>query len=176
MRGKLLHLHGAAQTVGITPADAGKTRGCAEFRQSGWDHPRRCGENSRSIGTAQVLPGSPPQMRGKRYPAVDTGRHHGITPADAGKTSFQFMRRTMTGDHPRRCGENHEQPVSSACAVGSPPQMRGKLSPVVSPARVTGITPADAGKTAIPQLIQAGITGSPPQMRGKPPCEQCGGV
>ena len=51
----------------ITPAGAGKTiLYCPSFK-SVWDHPRRCGENFICTFTFAILPGSPPQVRGKPF-------------------------------------------------------------------------------------------------------------
>ena len=67
MRGKLKYDFTQSKTIGITPADAGKT---AQFP---------C-----CVVSAQ---GSPPRMRGK-LGRFDIGRtSERITPADAGKTS-----------------------------------------------------------------------------------------
>ena len=95
----------------------------------------------------RIAAGSPPRMRGKRYPAVDTGRHHGITPADAGKTVNQRKRLNMEEDHPRGCGENIRLSPFAVATRGSPPRMRGKRRFGRSSGIAVGITPADAGKT-----------------------------
>ena len=71
----------------------------------------------------------------------------GITPAGAGKTG-------RTGS-------------SSACNVGSPPQVRGKHIVCCENGRQTGITPAGAGKTRTQTTAPCTWAGSPPQVRGK---------
>ncbi len=75
-------------SIGITPADAGKTvlYNC-EYGGSR-DHPRGCGENPKRVSLRRVLAGSPPRMRGKRYPIYDESYRNRITPADAGKTRW----------------------------------------------------------------------------------------
>ena len=86
MRGKLRASCSAAVQLGITPADAGKTRTLRPSRPKSEDHPRGCGENPIRDRPQERPRGSPPRMRGKR------GQHHcgffflRITPADAGKT------------------------------------------------------------------------------------------
>ena len=50
----------------ITPAGAGKTLQKILQERKVWDHPRRCGENSDSADAVLRMPGSPPQVRGKR--------------------------------------------------------------------------------------------------------------
>ena len=49
----------------ITPAGAGKTRGCNRQFRRGGDHPRRCGENDVRECRTKLNMGSPPRMRGK---------------------------------------------------------------------------------------------------------------
>ena len=87
MRGKLLSNACGSLPARITPAHAGKTRGCAEFRQSGWDHPRACGENCVRLLVSLIQTGSPPRMRGKRINIHSSRLKPGITPAHAGKTA-----------------------------------------------------------------------------------------
>ena len=61
--------------TGITPAGAGKTFLFLLRITIIWDHPRRCGENLGSFVIIVVVPGSPPQVRGKPVPAMQ-----GISP------------------------------------------------------------------------------------------------
>ena len=72
---------------GITPAGAGKT--CSARHRAGQnrDHPRRCGENVVKTENKIVVPGSPPQVRGKRRIPDIRAAFHRITPAGAGKTA-----------------------------------------------------------------------------------------
>ena len=65
MRGKPLFCVMIYKTLGITPADAGKT--LQPFRTSNlfWDHPRGCGENLSALFLMTACTGSPPRMRGK---------------------------------------------------------------------------------------------------------------
>ena len=126
MRGKLtIHVR-YLQTVGITPADAGKTAKKRVRRRYTRDHPRGCGENciSRSIGTVQV--GSPPRMRGKLFFLSMLPLQCRITPADAGKTSVCIICNIFAWDHPRGCGENLKVALCGPVQTGSPPRMRGK--------------------------------------------------
>ena len=109
--------------------------------------------------------GSPPQVRGKlvnyqvKYPATR------ITPAGAGKTAQSRCTMQVERDHPRRCGENHNQGnrqgwdhprrcgenLAAIAEVlgcrGSPPQVRGKPPDFLLIFQNLGITPAGAGKT-----------------------------
>ena len=151
------------------------------------DHPRRCGENVFLLTLNFVPAGSPPQVRGKLYLPVGGSRHKGITPAGAGKTRYPRRRNRNRQDHPRRCGENRADNVQSPFPLGSPPQVRGKLTPAAVDQYGNGITPAGAGKTNHPQgfnllrrdhprrcgensraVYTADVRqGSPPQVRGK---------
>ena len=70
----------------ITPAGAGKTAFGNSVSATGWDHPRRCGENiARRQGTGTTI-GSPPQVRGKQEKIMTKKERLRITPAGAGKT------------------------------------------------------------------------------------------
>ena len=87
MRGKLRFARRKTGNVRITPADAGKTRNFLPKFLVHQDHPRGCGENSRSFLASTVMLGSPPRMRGKLLEKIGIEKENGITPADAGKTS-----------------------------------------------------------------------------------------
>ena len=86
MRGKLKDALNSGSLVGITPADAGKTRRQVRKRTDVQDHPRGCGENVNKFSADFKNIGSPPRMRGKRYRMKLCSMCDGITPADAGKT------------------------------------------------------------------------------------------
>ena len=87
MRGKLIAAIVAALPQRITPAGAGKTSLKPASTLSKVDHPRRCGENTKSMEEIAVSLGSPPQVRGKPASALSDRRILRITPAGAGKTS-----------------------------------------------------------------------------------------
>ena len=86
MRGKLSSCGFRVPKLGITPADAGKTRPPTVARDSLRDHPRGCGENRVPLAEIDIQGGSPPRMRGKHYSIYCCIRQARITPADAGKT------------------------------------------------------------------------------------------
>ena len=65
-------------------------------------------------------------MRGKRHGIRPCDVWHGITPADAGKTSAAKSMFIPSKDHPRGCGENEGEEYKKMQAAGSPPRMRGK--------------------------------------------------
>ena len=86
-------------------------------------------------------------MRGKRGSKGKRHRTDGITPAGAGKTVYDLQGAMHDEDHPRRCGENATHTKWAQINLGSPPQVRGKLSGFSFPFRYLRITPAGAGKT-----------------------------
>ena len=120
----------------------------------------------------------------------------GITPACAGKRLLQTSRKGRTRDHPRVCGEKVIQVVPPAPQVGSPPRVRGKVTPHHRVANDRGITPACAGKRRTTRTSGARyrdhprvcgekkkcytkggiLPGSPPRVRGKVGAVVCGVV
>ena len=93
--------------------------------------------------------GSPPRMRGKHSNEVVDVERLRITPADAGKTGNTDFFGRYSWDHPRGCGENKTQTAKYYFTIGSPPQVRGKLTRSMHAGKSVGITPAGAGKTLI---------------------------
>ena len=85
VRGKDLGLDVPGQTVGITPACAGKRKRPKRWVRPPKDHPRVCGEKSASQMRSRSSRGSPPRMRGKGASKTLPCRKSGITPAYAGK-------------------------------------------------------------------------------------------
>ena len=86
-------------------------------------------------------------MRGKAglFPACDSGK--GITPACAGKSMMSCTTLTVTGDHPRVCGEKGFVLYFKRFPQGSPPRVRGKGALARDKDGKPGITPACAGKS-----------------------------
>ena len=173
--------------VGITPAYAGKSYGCALQFRDGGDHPRVCGEKIDEIFLCGIFTGSPPRMRGKDILLRKTMRSNRITPAYAGKSVPCYRSAPASGDHPRVCGEKTRSPSFIVVKRGSPPRMRGKGKGAAARKLRAGITPAYAGKSlrhccfcvlhrdhprvcgektnpALPGITKPG---SPPRMRGK---------
>ena len=85
MRGKEKICKCYNRIPGITPAYAGKSNIC--ILRPCWirDHPRLCGEKPSALSDQNLVPGSPPPMRGKVTVQCDAMDHGGITPAYAGK-------------------------------------------------------------------------------------------
>ena len=147
VRGKQAHADAAVAIRGITPACAGKTRSAFISPRLNRDHPRVCGENSKSCKITPFLIGSPPRVRGK-HDWIYTGyKNGGITPACAGKTVVPASPNFCCKDHPRVCGENAVGNVPRDDEPGSPPRVRGKLLLKVRLLSSKRITPACAGKT-----------------------------
>ena len=179
--GRNLHLHG------ITPAHAGKSCRPARRWSCPRDHPRTCGEKLELQAKLYLTRGSPPHMRGKVKFLLHVIGHLGITPAHAGKSRWQIIRRPWNRDHPRTCGEKVFVPGRAGMGAGSPPHMRGKSVRTGQSGYGRGITPAHAGKSCLGGGIacivgdhpracgekttreNAPVTmlGSPPHMRGK---------
>ena len=127
VRGKLGMASVLCITIRITPAGAGKTSYIKLIGSLTTDHPRRCGENFFSGKLDSDFPGSPPQVRGKHCSFACLTYSSGITPAGAGKTTAYGKYNMENEDHPRRCGENSHPQLLTSTAMGSPPQVRGKL-------------------------------------------------
>ena len=85
MRGKATRHIRAIDTVGITPAYAGKRFATVKLLPVLRDHPRLCGEKGKNVTMIGENAGSPPPMRGK-----GNGTH---------------LTMSCCWDHPRLCGE-----------------------------------------------------------------------
>ena len=147
VRGKPKLADSASAAVGITPAGAGKTHRHNVAQCIIRDHPRRCGENYKSLFLGRLRGGSPPQVRGKLKQIALNALALWITPAGAGKTITPIFILHRQKDHPRRCGENGVKCCKMRLYVGSPPQVRGKLAIWLLYSCCARITPAGAGKT-----------------------------
>ena len=175
--------------IGITPAPAGSTKLRRLQRCCHKDHPRACGEHSRSSCKAASCSGSPPRLRGARIQGPLLLTVFGITPAPAGSTEshvaywdiskdhpracgehcYGRVVRLKHKDHPRACGEHTESLFSCKKMGGSPPRLRGALSPCLSSLCASGITPAPAGSTCEIVLFFACIQDHPRACGGAPP-------
>ena len=100
-------------------------------------------------------------MRGKRVPRPARQKPHGITPADAGKTSWARIFMQSLSDHPRGCGENTARLRGRGFRSGSPPRMRGKRRRRHRASSAQRITPADAGKTSKIEHISLSVQDHP---------------
>ena len=147
MRGKPKLLNSVCISSRITPAGAGKTIITGHQSTKSRDHPRRCGENQKTVRRKILRVGSPPQVRGKPHVKAVVTASGRITPAGAGKTVSLVEPPPAVRDHPRRCGENTVDAGNNVPSLGSPPQVRGKHSILRLGGQPPRITPAGAGKT-----------------------------
>ena len=133
----------------ITPACAGTTRGHSDHTQSGWDHPRVCGNHVTCPHLISSHQGSPPRVREPRAVRGLFLSQFGITPACAGTTGQGQGSQRPAQDHPRVCG-NHRAPRSQDDRrIGSPPRVREPRDRVEALNCDHRITPACAGTTHI---------------------------
>ena len=170
MRGKLYQIADLRPQRRITPAHAGKTLPVDVDLYIVQDHPRACGENRMVLHIIARLQGSPPRMRGKRSTSVGHILADRITPAHAGKTTFQCAALTRFKDHPRACGENHDAEYIPQRFPGITPAHAGKTKATLNERFVNQDHPRACGENPLspPPLLQRG--GSPPRMRGKLLC------
>ena len=94
MRGKETVGFKGLVAVGITPAHAGKRKPADPGRPGTRDHPRACGEKKDCLTDRKRNVGSPPRMRGKDYLKETGASDVRITPAHAGKRSFEYPHTT----------------------------------------------------------------------------------
>ena len=126
VRGEALNCNIAICDERITPACAGRSDTDTTTGAYVKDHPRVCGEKSRSFSRPPRRSGSPPRVRGED---TECTKHHvvlGITPACAGRSCRTMHQQKLYQDHPRVRGEKvyrlgHPRPVG-----GSPPRARGE--------------------------------------------------
>ena len=147
MRGTLPGKSTGLQTSGIIPAHAGNTHVVTRPITASRDHPRACGEHL--VLTLTMLPhsGSSPRMRGTPGSAVSLLAFSGIIPAHAGNTRCHPRRSCGVRDHPRACGEHHDESHRANDKQGSSPRMRGTRLFLHECGRHSGIIPAHAGNT-----------------------------
>ena len=89
----------------------------------------------------------------------------GITPACAGTTYLLLYAFFYPGDHPRMCGDHHQERVLNIWEMGSPPHVRGPLVYFSCYIHIFGITPACAGTTPYLHFYYF-IEGDHPRMCG----------
>ena len=132
---------------GITPACAGTTDrgGIAPHQRR--DHPRVCGNHARPSFPSFSGRGSPPRVREPPAIPVRIARRIGITPACAGTTASGSRAGIRAEDHPRVCGNHHQNTMRAVVCQGSPPRVREPQEAGREEHAPLGITPACAGTT-----------------------------
>lgn len=89
-----------------------------------------------------------------------------ITPARAGKSLENGIKKYVHWDHPRTRGEKFHCTYHFITELGSPPHTRGKAREFIERYQGIGITPAHAGKSPI-DIIEQAIPGDHPRTRGE---------
>ena len=93
------------------------------------DHPRMCGDKGVIAGALARYAGSPPHVRGQVvYGAVFSSVAR-ITPACAGTSPVRVPSMPRYRDHPRMCGDKRYHDHRALGKIGSPPHVRGQVSP-----------------------------------------------
>ena len=147
MRGAQVQGRVPLQGQGIIPAYAGSTALVVLRRHELQDHPRVCGEHTRTRCLGCARRGSSPRMRGAQRARVNPQALPGIIPAYAGSTSQSRGCRACTSDHPRVCGEHGPATSRAPRSAGSSPRMRGAREVHDLLVGQVGIIPAYAGST-----------------------------
>ena len=98
---------------GITPAHAGKRPEYTFITSLYEDHPRTRGEKTITAPLYNHQQGSPPHTRGKVRSCKGNVTDLRITPAHAGKSSAQGLKKAHYQDHPRTRGEKDFFMISS---------------------------------------------------------------
>ena len=108
-------------------------------------HPRACGEHSRWMVVAPLIPGSSPRVRGT-CPGYAAGRWPGrFIPARAGNIPSPVSHHSLFTVHPRACGEHSAPILFSQSSYGSSPRVRGTCSVGDDHDEVGRFIPARAG-------------------------------
>ena len=106
-------------------------------------------------------------MRGKVSIFSPPNYNIRITPAYAGKSLGVGVLWIHDKDHPHLCGEKNASDCGQAMRAGSPPPMRGKVSPVLVRAIPDTDHPRLCGEKHVFPALAVLVLGSPPPMRGK---------
>ena len=147
MRGKPMQTADKVDEHRIIPAHAGQTARPCTSSADLTDHPRACGANVIPKAYEDLLFGSSPRMRGKRFHDLRVQVLFRIIPAHAGQTRPTTATPPKATDHPRACGANRFACRSGHRVGGSSPRMRGKHSCGCTPVALSRIIPAHAGQT-----------------------------
>ena len=130
------------------------------------DHPRVCGEHTRSTAFQPPPLGSPPRVRGALTSLAEWSARAGITPACAGCTTASRTPVPGSTDHPRVCGEHRPRGRPGQGTAGITPACAGSTrAGRCSPCR-RGDHPRVCGEHRIGFEGAGGGVGSPPRVRG----------
>ncbi len=153
------------QVQRTTPAGAGTSASPATAAPACSDHPRMRGDEDETLVQRAVLPGPPPQARGRGHGPHRLGPQRGTTPAGAGTRAGSRAGRSRPGDHPRRRGDERRHRPPGAHRRGPPPQARGRASRMHKVMIPAGTTPAGAG-TSMPDPLERARAADHPRRRG----------
>lgn len=112
-----------------------------------------------------ALTGTPPRVRGRRYPAGRPGLCDRNTPACAGTTQRSWRTSPRGREHPRVRGDDWFLRNQGGAHPGTPPRARGRLRLRDSPGDTARNTPACAGTTRS-WRPWPGASGEHPRVRG----------
>ena len=167
--------HSRCRSLGLPedhPRVCGEQAEKATFFVSIKGYPRVCGEQKHLHSKIQRPGGSPPRVRGTGARAGDLQIWSRITPACAGNSNADNIRKFLYTDHPRVCGEQRLSFLSSSGLRGSPPRVRGTALVVSFKFVSHGITPACAGNS-ISAPGSSAASGDHPRVCGE---QSCGGL
>ena len=114
-----------------------------------WAHPRGCGADSSPSSTNSSSRGSSPRVRGRQAGGAGCGGSHGLIPAGAGQTWLPRRHPALWRAHPRGCGADGFDSVTTRCVMGSSPRVRGRLEYPNGIGDKHGLIPAGAGQTSV---------------------------
>ena len=162
----------AKKAGGIIPARAGNRIRLAPPCRKSRDHPRACGEQLWRRRLRRRVRGSSPRVRGTVWCADRLICVVGIIPARAGNSMALHRPASVTGDHPRACGEQGAGALIVSEIEGSSPRVRGTAHAEPFGAQPLGIIPARAGNSEFKQAVSAYLGDHPRacgEQRGRRP-------
>ena len=104
-----------------------------------------CGEQNGLKTSYKTTGGSSPRVRGTAINDHSYNKDDGIIPACAGNRRSLTSTGSITGDHPRVCGEQLINSGIPPRLMGSSPRVRGTDKIAIFFSRYLGIIPACAG-------------------------------
>ena len=131
----------------FTPTGVGKSHAVGIVCHDVSVHPHRCGEISFILMTCSSVPGSPPQVWGNLIPRRIYMHDIRFTPTGVGKSREGAPHWTKPVVHPHRCGEIRGRLLRNFLFFGSPPQVWGNLSRLITYWCMEGFTPTGVGKS-----------------------------
>ena len=144
----------------------GKTKVSYYFVADLTEHPHLRGENSSSLSSVTLNPGTSPLAWGKRVRGVGVVRRSRNIPTCVGKTFRPWRRPTRITEHPHLRGENLFKSAMVASCAGTSPLAWGKLRFGLWRSRFGRNIPTCVGKTYSPMAKGKHIS-EHPHLRGE---------